>query len=354
MPGVNGTEICARLRKGNTKDYVYVILLSSQGEKEDLIEGMAAGADDYIIKPFDPEELNARLRAAKRILDLQLELSAANGNLEARVAARTVEVEQLLTQKNQFVNQLGHDLKTPLTPLVALLPRLAKRTSDERSLKLLSLMMDNVAYMRNLVERTLTLAHLNQVSEDVDLADVDIQPPIVSTLMTVREEAESQGITLNDRIEESVWVRADPLCLRELLHNIVSNAIKYSNRGDTITIDAKSEMVDVNHRGALRGRLIESGALQPTHPRKRCPSSADGARVVCEVETKKQETRSPEPLSPTPYRTERHTSRTRRVVLRARDAAGRSAKLRDEESPDVQPRSSDRSRVFGSAHLHPR
>ena len=196
MPGVNGTEICARLRKGNTKDYVYVILLSSHGEKKDLIEGMAAGADDYIIKPFDPEELNARLRAAKRILDLQLELSAANGNLEARVAAPTVEVEQLLTQKNQFVNQLGHDLKTPLTPLVALLPRLAKRTSDERSLKLLSLMMENVAYMPNLVERTLTLAHLNQVSEDLDLADVDIQPPIVSTLMTVSEEAESPGMTL--------------------------------------------------------------------------------------------------------------------------------------------------------------
>ena len=146
-----------------------------------------------------------------------MELSAANENLEARAAQRTHEVEQLLTQKNQFVNQLGHDLKTPLTPLVALLPRLAKRTTDEKSLKLLTLMIDNVAYMRNLVERTLTIARLTADSEDLEMALVDLRPTIESTIETSREGMESQGITASSCVEEPLWDSADPLYLRELL-----------------------------------------------------------------------------------------------------------------------------------------
>ncbi len=79
MPGLTGPEVCRRVReREKEKDtYTYLLLLTSKSLKEDLIEGMESGADDYITKPFDQHELKVRLRAGTRILDLQRELVAA-------------------------------------------------------------------------------------------------------------------------------------------------------------------------------------------------------------------------------------------------------------------------------------
>jgi diguanylate cyclase (GGDEF)-like protein len=74
MPGMSGLEICRRLRERGAPPYVYVILLTSRGLREDIVEGMNAGADDYVVKPFDKHELEVRLRAGRRIIELQTEL----------------------------------------------------------------------------------------------------------------------------------------------------------------------------------------------------------------------------------------------------------------------------------------
>ncbi len=81
MPGMDGVELCREIRKMEDVPYIYTLLLTGKISKEDLVEGMQAGADDYIRKPFDPEELKVRLRAGKRILDLQSELLAAKETL---------------------------------------------------------------------------------------------------------------------------------------------------------------------------------------------------------------------------------------------------------------------------------
>jgi two-component system cell cycle response regulator len=77
MPGLTGLEVCRQIRKRALEPYTYILLLTSKSQKEDLIEGMDAGADDYITKPFDQHELQVRLRAGTRLVDLQAELMAA-------------------------------------------------------------------------------------------------------------------------------------------------------------------------------------------------------------------------------------------------------------------------------------
>ena len=77
MPGMDGVEICRALRRNAPKPYVYVLLLSARDQKEDLIEGMEAGADDYMAKPFDAQELRVHLRAGRRILELEEALTNA-------------------------------------------------------------------------------------------------------------------------------------------------------------------------------------------------------------------------------------------------------------------------------------
>jgi diguanylate cyclase (GGDEF)-like protein len=82
MPGMEGVEVCAKVRERIDKPYVYVLLLSSRNEKKDMLAGLQAGADDYLTKPFDAEELQARLFVGERILHLQDELISARDALQ--------------------------------------------------------------------------------------------------------------------------------------------------------------------------------------------------------------------------------------------------------------------------------
>lgn len=81
MPEMNGLDVARHLRASRDGDYVYIIFLTARNSKKDMIEGLNAGADDYVIKPFDFRELKVRLRAGERILNLQAELIAARESL---------------------------------------------------------------------------------------------------------------------------------------------------------------------------------------------------------------------------------------------------------------------------------
>jgi phosphoserine phosphatase RsbU/P len=82
MPGLDGAEVCRRARSLGTDRLLYIILLTAKGRKEDIVEGLTSGADDYVIKPFDRSELKARINVGERILRLQAELAARVKELE--------------------------------------------------------------------------------------------------------------------------------------------------------------------------------------------------------------------------------------------------------------------------------
>jgi phosphoserine phosphatase RsbU/P len=84
MPGLDGPEVCRRLREGGSTSHL--ILLTAKTERRDIVAGLDAGADDYLVKPFDPEELRARLKAGTRIIDLQQRLAAHVAELQEALA----------------------------------------------------------------------------------------------------------------------------------------------------------------------------------------------------------------------------------------------------------------------------
>jgi sigma-B regulation protein RsbU (phosphoserine phosphatase) len=81
MPNLAGVDLCRRIRAASLNRYVYVILCTSRGAKSDLIEGMDAGADDFLVKPVGPEELRVKVRAGERVLSLQQGLADKNAEL---------------------------------------------------------------------------------------------------------------------------------------------------------------------------------------------------------------------------------------------------------------------------------
>ena len=83
MPGMDGIELCCNIRKQVSHQPTYIILLTAKGCRSDIIEGLQNGADDYVVKPFDPEELHARVQVGMRIVELQRSLAQRISELQA-------------------------------------------------------------------------------------------------------------------------------------------------------------------------------------------------------------------------------------------------------------------------------
>jgi diguanylate cyclase (GGDEF)-like protein len=86
MPGIDGLEICRRVRARSSQPYVYIMLLTANDKVGNLVEGLESGADDYLTKPFHPQELRARLRVGLRMLDLESRLVEARESLRFKAS----------------------------------------------------------------------------------------------------------------------------------------------------------------------------------------------------------------------------------------------------------------------------
>jgi two-component system cell cycle response regulator len=107
MPELDGPGVCGEVRKRKEQSYVYMVLLTSKEAKEDVVAGLESGADDYLTKPFDAEELKARLRTGLRILDLEDRL------VEAREEMRFKAMHDSLTSlwnRGMILELLGREL----------------------------------------------------------------------------------------------------------------------------------------------------------------------------------------------------------------------------------------------------
>ena len=108
MPGLDGLEVCRRVRAAGREPYVYIILLTGKDLQEDLVRGLAAGADDYLTKPFDNAELQARIRTGRRLVDQQGELIAAR---EALREQATTDPLTAMANRRTLLDALGRELE---------------------------------------------------------------------------------------------------------------------------------------------------------------------------------------------------------------------------------------------------
>ncbi|MEO8200632.1 MAG: response regulator [Gemmatimonadota bacterium] len=103
MPEVDGIELCRRIRGQHRQGYVYFVLITAHGGKKQYLTGMEAGADDFITKPVDPDELLARMRVAERILGLRLQLETLEGLLSVCAYCKRIREEDSWGSLEQYV-----------------------------------------------------------------------------------------------------------------------------------------------------------------------------------------------------------------------------------------------------------
>ncbi len=108
MPGLDGLEVCRRVRAAAREPYVYIIILTGKERPQDVVEGLAAGADDYLKKPFDNQELQARIRTGRRMVELHQQLIAAR---EALREQATTDALTGVANRRTILETLGRELE---------------------------------------------------------------------------------------------------------------------------------------------------------------------------------------------------------------------------------------------------
>lgn len=168
------------------------------------------------------------------------ELASLNTTLEQKVQERTAEVEYLLAHKDQFIGQLGHDLKSPLVPLVTLLPMMIKRAEDEKQKEFLHIVLINVKFMQELVIKTLRLARLDSSISTVVLENESLSAQLNKIVERRATTAMEQDVKIEMSMGEDIIVQVDSLAIQEVLDNLIGNALKFTSAGGAIRLDASS------------------------------------------------------------------------------------------------------------------
>lgn len=112
MPGMDGLELCRKIRSAPFSHYTYIIILTSKDAKDELVEGMEAGADDFMVKPFNVDELSVRVRAGERIV-----------KLEEQLALQNEQLSKTNTKLNDAYNTIRSDLEAAARVQSSLLPK---------------------------------------------------------------------------------------------------------------------------------------------------------------------------------------------------------------------------------------
>ena len=182
-------------------------------------------------------------RSEQQLSNAHQQLKLLNKNLEHIVSIRTKELSKVIKLKDDFINQLGHDLKTPLGPLVSLLPVIENHVTDPKDKEMLMVIQRNVFYMKNLVKKTLDLARLNSPNTSFDFEQISLHDLVEQMTEKNASFFNENNVTFLNSVPKDIIVYADEMQLFEVLDNIVNNSVKYK-KDDMVTIIFAAEKHD--------------------------------------------------------------------------------------------------------------
>ena len=223
MPDMNGFEVCRRLKADERTRDIPVIFLSALIEHTDKLRGFELGAVDYITKPFQHEEVLARVKTHLTIRDLQTRLQDANQSLRQR----TDELETTNKELRNFAYIVSHDLKAPLRGISQLSTWLIQdygETLPQEGKELLDLLIDRVKRMDRLIDGILAYSRAGRPSETVEEIDLNLLlSEIVKSLMP---PASIQVIYDNSL----PMLNGNTTQIAQVFQNLLSNAIKFMDK----------------------------------------------------------------------------------------------------------------------------
>lgn len=256
MPGLSGEETCRRIKTSPAWRDVPLMMLTALDEKDAMIQGMNAGADDYITKSGDLEVLKARLRAQirrKQFEDenrhireqlLRKELEATEARASRQLAETRAGLLRQLEEKNQeleaFSYSVSHDLRAPLRGIDAFTRALEEEHSaawDESARRYLRIVRESAGKMEALIEDLLSFARMSR--QMMDPAPIDMTALAREAYGEIVRTHPDRRIEF--RLAELPTARGDRAMIRQVFANLLSNAVKYTGPRETAVIEVGSE-----------------------------------------------------------------------------------------------------------------
>ena len=221
MPGLDGLGLVRALRADSRTSAVSIILVSARSGEEDTLEGLAAGADDYIVKPFVGAELVARVR------------------VHLAFARARRDVERANQAKTEFLSRMSHELRTPLNSVLGFAQLLEMSLKSPEDL-------DNVRYVRragqhllDLINEVLDISRIESGTLTLSLEPLEISVLVQEAIDLVGPQARDRGITIVNNDGHDLLVRGDRQRLHQVLLNLLSNAIKFNRDNGSIVLDTE-------------------------------------------------------------------------------------------------------------------
>ncbi|MBL9210392.1 MAG: response regulator [Opitutaceae bacterium] len=228
MPGIDGFETCRRLRAEYGTKCAPVVFITARSESDDVVEGLVAGAVDYLPKPFKPKEVLARIRSHlhNRILSEQQKLL----------------VEQLSKAnqaKNRFLGMAAHDLRNPLASIRGIAEFLregALGPLNADQLDLVETIHGASTSMLDMVNELLDVATIESGELKLNRGPHDLAELVSKAVAMINREAGKKGTqVVVDPIPGPVKAQIDLAKMKQVVDNLLSNGVKYSPPGSTIT-----------------------------------------------------------------------------------------------------------------------
>lgn len=224
MPGMDGFEVCKKLKSQENSKDVPVIFLTAKTDDDAIARGFACGGVDYVTKPFTPTELVARVKT----------------HLQLR--SREMELKDLNNTKDTLLSVISHDLKTPFFNIMSLGELLLKnyKTFSENEIKEF---IDNIVQAsrvsHNLLENLLNWTRVQTGKILFKPEPLDLNDILKGNVTFVQPQAENKDIKCEYKMKEDLQVFADKNMLNTIIRNLITNAIKYTPRGGSVLVKAR-------------------------------------------------------------------------------------------------------------------
>lgn len=247
MPGCNGSEAATAIRQIEAFSNIPITFLSTEYRLDRQFIAMNHGGDDFLVKPVEPSHLIQAITFRVKRARVHRE---ANENLKSAMQSISIaknEADAANYAKSEFLSRMSHELRTPLNAILGFAQllelRLIKQSNPGEDKELTQQILHAGWHLLELINEVLDMAKIEAGRINIKATPVSYQNIISETAKLVESAATTREIIIHNHVlDKSVPdVYADVMRLKQIVLNILSNAIKYNKRSGTITIDAKEE-----------------------------------------------------------------------------------------------------------------